>query len=47
MEWVLVETSASEMTDSSLSTESQFGESSSHEPHLITQGELNDFVRDL
>ena len=41
------ETSASEMTDSSLSTASHFGKSSSQEPHLITQGELNDLVRDL
>ena len=32
------ETSASEMTDSSLSTESHFGESSSQKTHLITQG---------
>ena len=35
------------MTECSLSTESHFGESSSQEPQLITQGELNNFVRDL
>ena len=41
------EASASEITDSFLSTELHFGESSSQEPHLITQDELNNLVRDL
>ena len=38
---------SSEKHDSSLSSESHFAESSSQKPHLITQGELNDLVRDL